>query len=194
MPPSAEGGSRVGPLRPTFARVSAEPPRVRDAQPSDAAPIAEIYNHYVLRTWITFEEEPVAGAEMARRVAEVAQAGHPWLVAEGGGRVLGYAYASQWKGRCAYRYSAESTVYLAADACGQGLGTRLYRELFERLRTASMHVVIGGIALPNPASVALHERFGMRRVATFEQVGFKFGRWIDVAYWQTTLTPVEAHP
>ncbi|HEV7431928.1 MAG TPA: GNAT family N-acetyltransferase, partial [Steroidobacteraceae bacterium] len=93
-------------------------------------------------------------------------------------------YASRWKGRCAYRYSVESTVYLEPLAVGQGLGTALYSALFARLQELGCHVVIGGIALPNAASVALHEKFGMRQVAHFAQVGNKFGRWVDVGYWQ----------
>jgi phosphinothricin acetyltransferase len=162
---------------------------VRDAVPTDAAPIAAIYDHYVLTTWITFEELPVPAAEMARRMDEVRAASLPWLVAEREGRVVGYAYATKWKGRCAYRYSVESTVYLDPSATGCGLGTSLMTALLERLRAASFHVVIAGIALPNPASVALHERLGLKRVAMFEEVGFKFGRWIDVGYWQTFLGP-----
>jgi phosphinothricin acetyltransferase len=160
---------------------------VRDATPADAAAIAAIYDHYVLTSWITFEESPVPAIEMARRMDEVRAASLPWLVAERDGRVVGYAYATKWKGRCAYRYSVESTVYLDPAATGGGLGTALMTALLERLRAASLHVVIAGIALPNPASVKLHERLGLRRVATFAEVGFKFERWIDVGYWQRTL-------
>jgi L-amino acid N-acyltransferase YncA len=121
---------------------------------------------------------------MAARVSEVCALGLPWLVSQSSAGVNGFAYATRWKGRCAYRYSVESTVYLEPAAWGQGLGTALYSSLLERLRELDCHTVIGGIALPNAASVALHEKLGMRKIAHFAEVGFKFGRWVDVGYWQ----------
>lgn len=157
---------------------------VRPATAADAAALAGIYNHYVTATIVTFEEEPVTVAEMARRLADVQAAPLPWLVAERDGAVVGYAYASRWKARIGYRHSAESTVYLAPDQGGRGIGSRLYGELLEALRADGFHAVMGGIALPNPASVALHEKLGFRKVAHFEEQGTKFGRWIDVGYWQ----------
>lgn len=160
---------------------------IRTATAGDADAIARIYNHYVANTIITFEEQAVSSEEMAARIAEVAAASPPWLVAEQDGRVVGYAYASKWKGRCAYRFSAECTVYLDPDCVGRGYGTQLYESLFAALRERGMHAVIGGVALPNPASVALHEKLGMRKVAHFGEVGYKFERWIDVGYWQATL-------
>lgn len=160
---------------------------IRPATPSDADAIARIYNHYVLDTIVTFEEQPVSVQEMAERISEVAAAALPWLVAEEAGQVIGYAYASKWKGRCAYRYSVESTVYLEPNAAGKGHGTRLYEQLFALLRARGVHVVIGGIALPNAASIALHEKLGMRQAGLFSEVGFKFEKWIDVGYWQITL-------
>jgi L-amino acid N-acyltransferase YncA len=136
---------------------------------------------------VTFDEQPVTVQEMARRVEEVQAASLPWLVAEQDNRVVGYAYAAPWKRRAAYRFSVEITVYLDPNHLGRRLGTRLYNELFAILRKTQAHAVIGGIALPNDASVALHEKFGMRKVAVFEEVGFKFNRWIDVGYWESTL-------
>ncbi len=136
---------------------------------------------------MTFEEEPVAAAEIVRRVEEVRSASLPWLVAEDGSRVLGYAYATPWKVRSGYRFSAEITMYLAPDQAGRGIGSSLYGQLFPMLQARRIHAVMGGIALPNEASVALHEKFGMRKVAHFEAVGFKFDRWIDVGYWQRML-------
>ena len=165
---------------------------IRAASGSDAGDVAEIYNYYVNETIVTFEEESVSTSEMARRIDEVGSASLPWLVAEVDRRIVGYAYASKWKGRCAYRFSSEVTVYLARAQVGLGLGSGLYAELFPLLRKQGVHVAIGGIALPNLASVALHEKFGMHKVAHFEQVGFKFGRWIDVGYWQRTLEPMTA--
>ncbi|MGQ4584172.1 arsinothricin resistance N-acetyltransferase ArsN1 family B [Lysobacter sp. F60174L2] len=161
---------------------------IRDATPSDAAALARIYNQYVLDTTVTFEETAVSKTEMAVRIAEVQAAGLPWLVAEDdAGLVLGHAYASKWKGRCAYRFAVETTVYLDAAVHGRGLGRQLYERLLATLRETGMHVAIGGIALPNPASIALHEKLGFRKVGQFEEVGFKFGRWVDVGYWQLTF-------
>jgi len=160
---------------------------IRLATAADAEAVAVIYNHYVTATVVTFEEEPVSDADMAGRIAEVTAASLPWLVAERGGEVLGYAYASSWKGRCAYRFSKEITVYLGQRHLRRGLGSRLYGELFSLLRERGVHAVIGGIALPNAGSVALHEKLGLEKVAQFKEVGFKFGQWIDVGYWQRLL-------
>jgi len=161
--------------------------RVRSATADDAEVVARIYGHYIVHTTISFEEQPVAAAEMAVRIAEVLSSSLPWVVAEDAGRVVGYAYAGKWKGRCAYRHSVETSVYLDSQFTGRGIGTQLYRELLAMLRDRSIHVAIGGIALPNAASVALHERLGFDKVAHFRQIGYKFGQWIDVGYWQTSL-------
>ena len=160
---------------------------IRTAMAGDAEAIARIYNHYVASTIVTFEEQAVSIEEMAGRILEIGSAALPWLVAEQDGRIVGYAYASKWKGRCAYRFSAECTVYLDPDCVGMGYGTKLYERLFAALRERGMHAVIGGVALPNPASVALHEKLGMTKVAHFREVGFKFDKWIDVGYWEVTL-------
>jgi phosphinothricin acetyltransferase len=111
----------------------------------------------------------------------------PWYVAEEGGKVVGFTFASKWKGRCAYRFSVESTVYLHPDHAGRGIGRRLYETLMAELRGRSLHGVLAGIALPNDASVALHERLGFIKVAYLKEVGWKFGRWVDVGYWQLLL-------
>lgn len=160
---------------------------IRFATEEDAEGIACIYNHYVVETCITFETDPVSHAEMASRMVETIAIPLPWLVAENESGLIGYAYASKWKGRCAYRYSVESTVYLAPAQVGKGYGATLYSELLACLRSLSMHSVIGGIALPNPASICLHERLGFKKVAHFEEVGFKHGKWVDVGYWQLQL-------
>ena len=159
----------------------------RPAEQRDATAIAAIYNHYIATTCITFETEPVSDEEMGARIDETHSSNLPWLIVEENGVVSGYAYASKWKGRCAYRYSAESTVYLDPVSKGKGLGKTLYIALIEALRARSMQTVIGGIALPNDSSIALHERLGFEKVAHFKRVGFKQGRWIDVGYWQLLL-------
>lgn len=163
------------------------PAIIRAATPADAAAIAAIYNHYVADTVITFEEEAVPAQAMAARIAAIQALELPWLVAERDGAVVGYAYANRWKARSAYRMSVETTIYLQHGAEGRGLGKRLYAALLDVLKTQRIHAVIGGAALPNPASAALHESLGFEHVGTFRQVGFKHGRWVDVAYWQLVL-------
>ncbi|MDJ0941463.1 MAG: GNAT family N-acetyltransferase [Woeseiaceae bacterium] len=157
---------------------------VRGAAAGDAADIARIYNHYIEHSHATFETDPVHAGDMADRIAETQATSLPWLVAEQAGSVLGYAYASKWKGRCAYRYSVESTIYLDPEATGRGLGVPLYSALIHAVRTLSMHSMIGGIALPNDPSIGLHEKLGFRKIGQFVEVGYKFDRWIDVGYWQ----------
>ena len=161
--------------------------RLREAVAADGAALAAIYNHYIANTTITFEESPIDAAEMTARLADVMGAKLPYIVAEHGGRIAGYAYASKWKGRCAYRFTVETTVYLDRDAVRRGIGSALYRELLRRLQAAGLHAAIGGIAIPNDASISLHERMGFTQVGLFREVGFKFGRWIDVGYWQRTF-------
>ena len=160
---------------------------IRPATIADAAPVAGVYNHYVRETSVTFEEEEVSPSEIARRIQEVGSASLPWLIAERDAKTVGYAYATRWHARTAYRFSAEITVYLDASHKGLGVGSRLYDQLFPILRARGIHVVMAGIALPNEPSVALHEKFGLSKVAHFREVGFKFNRWIDVGYWQRNL-------
>jgi L-amino acid N-acyltransferase YncA len=160
---------------------------IRAVESSDSDTLAEIYNHYVLGTVVTFEEDPIDGSEMEQRIGAVRSATLPWLVAEKDGRAVGYAYASPWKARSAYRFSVEVTVYLAQDIARNGIGSMHYGELLSILHRLGAQVVIGGIALPNDASVALHEKYGFKKVAHFQEVGFKFNQWIDVGYWERVL-------
>jgi phosphinothricin acetyltransferase len=160
---------------------------VRAANRGDAAALARTYTHYVLTTAISFEEAAVPEADMAARVQDLQSQGLPWLVAEEAGVVVGFAYASKWKSRSAYRFSAESSVYVAPDRTKDGVGSRLYAPLIAELTRLGFHTIIGGIALPNEASVRFHEKFGFVKTAHFSEVGFKFGAWIDVAYWQRRL-------
>jgi phosphinothricin acetyltransferase len=170
-----------------MAAHDSEKTTVRAAASADAEAVAAIYNHFVLRTIVTFEEEPVSPGEIARRMDDVREASLPWLVAEREGALVGYAYATPWRVRRGYRYSTEVTVYVAPAAGGLGIGSLLYADLIPALEERGIHTAMGGIALPNDASVALHEKFGFKKVAHFEQVGVKFDRWIDVGYWQRIL-------
>ncbi len=159
---------------------------LRSATEADAPVFCEIYNHYILKSLVTFEETALTVEEMAERIRSIT-AGLPWVVAEDEGRVIGYAYASPWKNRTAYRFSVESTIYVADGISGKGHGTLLYRRLIEELRARSVHVVLGGIVLPNDPSVALHEKLGFKKVAEIPEVGWKFEQWVTVGYWQLIL-------
>jgi len=161
---------------------------IRPALPADAPAIAAIYNHYILTTTISFEETPIDGAEIAQRMANVFAAGLPYVVAEEDGTLSGYAYATAWRARPAYRTSVETTVYLRTGTHARGVGTLLYRALLDQLRRDGYHMAIGGIAQPNAASVRLHEKLGFEKVAHFSEVGCKFGRWVDVGYWELKLS------
>ncbi|NQZ28667.1 MAG: N-acetyltransferase family protein [Colwellia sp.] len=161
---------------------------IRAVQEQDAKAISDIYNYYIANTVITFEEDILTAAEMQRRITSVLAADLPWLVVEDElGEILGYAYASKWRERFSYRFSVEVTVYLSPEQSGKGLGTQLYQALFTELKNRNIHSVIGGITLPNAASVAVHEKFSLAKVAHFKEVGFKFNQWLDVGYWQGTL-------
>lgn len=160
---------------------------IRQATSADAAAIAAIYNHYVLNTSVTFEEQAVSTEQMEERMALVKADALPWLVLEQNGEVWGYAYATKWRVRSAYRFSVESTVYVKAGLTTKGLGSQLYQQLLSELKALGLHLVIGGITLPNEKSIALHEKFGFEKCGHFQQVGFKFEQWLDVGYWQKLL-------
>ncbi len=161
--------------------------KFRPASIADARRIADIYNYYVESTTATFEEEPVSTDVMSARISDSLSADLPWIVCEIDGSVIGYANAGVWKGRSAYRFTVEVTIYLGQSALGQGLGHSLYERLFRDLRGRGVHTAIGVIALPNTASVALHEKFGMQKAAHFREVGYKMNQWIDVGYWQVVF-------
>ncbi len=160
---------------------------IRQATTADAAAIAAIYNHYVRNTSVTFEEQAVTTEQMAERIVQVQADALPWLVLEQNGELLGYAYATKWRVRSAYRFSVESTVYVKEGIIGQGIGSQLYHQLLNELKALGLHLVIGGITLPNEKSVALHEKFGFEKCGHFQQVGYKFEQWRDVGYWQKLL-------
>lgn len=159
---------------------------IRAVSSRDAEAIAAIYNPYIVNTDVSFEYHPVDETEMDRRITRVTAA-YPWLVHEDQGEIMGYAYAARWKEREAYKYCAETTIYLRADACGRGIGVELYSALLARLPDHGVQIAIGCIALPNPASVALHEKLGFQATGIIPEVGFKFGRWIDIGYWRKDL-------
>ncbi len=160
---------------------------IRSVKPSDAAAVTRIYNHYVLNSVATFAEQPLSDNTMSEYIQSLEQQRLPWLVAERDDQLTGYAYASPWKARSGYRYAVEISVYVGWEYLLQGLGGQLYQALFASLAETEVRTVIAGIALPNPGCVALHEKFGLVKVAHFKAVGYKFARWLDVGYWQKAL-------
>ena len=167
---------------------------IRLARATDAAGIASIYRHYVDHTRISFEEQAPDPQEMARRLSGDRPGYHPWLVAEDDGRLLGYAASSPFRTRPAYRWTVETGIYLAPDATGRGLGRQLLTPLLGMLERQGYVAAIGAIALPNDASVALHEKLGFAHTGTYRGVGFKLGEWLDVGLWEKDLAPRGAEP
>ena len=167
---------------------------IRDADPDrDAAACAAIYAPYVEGSIISFELTPPGAEEFGERIRHY-QETHPYLVAESGGEVVGYAYACEFNPRQAYRWSASVSVYIDSEARGGGLGRALYTELLERLRRQGMRMACAGITLPNPASVGLHEAMGFERIGVLGEIGWKDGEWLDVGWWQLQLSPAPDGP
>lgn len=165
---------------------------IRAATAGDAAAVAAVYAPYVESTIVSFEDKPPDAAEMLARMTTRPRL--PWLVATEGGSVTGYAYASVHKSRAGYRWSADVSVYLAAGVQRRGVGRALYDQLLASLRDLGYVNAYGGIALPNPASVGLHEAMGFRPVGIYSGVGFKLGRWVDVGWWHLPLREPPAQP
>ena len=166
---------------------------MRDATAADAAACAAIYAPYVRDTAISFETEPPPTATMAERIAE-AQRRHAWLVLEQDGQVVGYAYGGPFKARAAYRWACEVSVYVDRDRQGRGAGRALYTALLDRLRDRGYQTVAAGMTLPNDASAGLHRALGFQPVGTWRRIGWKAGRWHDVAWLQRDLGPAVADP
>lgn len=169
-------------------------PTIRDADPSrDAAACAAIYAPHIESSAVSFEERAPDAGEMAARI-ERSRASHAWLVAERDGEVLGYAYATAFNERPAYRWSAGVSVYIGESARGQGVGRALYNALFERLRERGFRMACAGVTLPNEASVGLHESLGFERVGVNREIGWKHGAWHDVGWFQLELAPAGEGP
>lgn len=170
------------------------PVTIRRADPErDAAACAAIYAPHVEASATSFEAVAPTAAEMAARISR-AGATHPWLVAERGGEVVGFAYACEHRSRAAYRWAVDVSVYVGEGDRGQGLGRRLYEELFERLRAQRFRVACAGVTLPNEASIALHEGLGFVPVGVYRRIGWKAGAWHDVGWWQLDLAPAGEDP
>jgi phosphinothricin acetyltransferase len=161
--------------------------KLRSVTLEDGAEICRIYNPYILETTITFEEEALTPEVIQTRIQQVQQSNLPWFVLEADHQLLGYAYASPWKARSAYRFTVETSIYVSMDHRRDGVGTLLYQALLQTLQECGIHSAIGILALPNPQSVNLHHKLGFHCVGQIQDAGFKFNQWIDVAYWQKML-------
>lgn len=162
---------------------------LRHADPQhDAAACAAIYAPHVDGRGTSFEERPPTAEELGARIERMS-ARYPWLVDERDGEVVGFAYATGHRERAAYRWAAETSVYIRADHQGQGVGRQLYEALLDLLRRQRLHVACAGITLPNEASVRLHEALGFEPIGTYREIGYKAGAWRDVSWWQVILDP-----
>jgi phosphinothricin acetyltransferase len=161
---------------------------IRPVTREDAAAICAIYNPYIEHTVISFEESPVTAAQMEDRIRAVSAA-YPWLVwEEPGGGIAGYAYLHAWHERRAYRFAAEDSIYLREDSLGRGIGGALLGKLLEEARGMELHAIMSVITVPNERSASLHEKFGFKQVGCFSGIGYKFGRRLDVGYWELPLS------
>ncbi len=159
---------------------------IRCATAADAPALHAIYAPIVEHTAISFELTVPSVEEFAGRI-DAANRSHAWLLAERDGRPVGYAYGTAHRSRAAYRFSTETSVYVHEDVRGQGVGSSLYRSLFDELARLGYFHAYAGITVPNPASEAAHRRAGFAHIGTFPRVGFKFGRWHDVSWWHRVL-------
>jgi phosphinothricin acetyltransferase len=160
---------------------------IRPYTPIDIPAVTRIYGHYVRDTVITFETEEPDEAEMANRFSTIASKGHPLLIAEQDGQVIGYAYASTYRPRAAYRFTCEDSIYLAPEAVGKGLGGRLLARLIEDSAKAGLKQMLAVITAERANSIRLHEKHGFRFVGRYEALGYKFDRWLDIVHMQRAL-------
>ncbi len=195
MPSSSSHSSAPGAPQ----RVGVEPARcackVRPACDDDLPAITAIYAHHVRTGTASFEEVPPDEAEMRARCTKILDAGLPYLVAEREGKVLGYAYATHYRPRSAYRFTLEDSVYIAADATGQGIGRALLLALIARCEGGPWRQLIANVGdSGNAASLALHTACGFTQTGVLKSVGFKFGRWLDTVFMQRSLRAGDATP
>lgn len=159
---------------------------IREVSIKDAKAITDIYNYYIRNSVANLEETEIDESFFNDKILKDATR-FPWLVYEKDHKIIGFAYASEWKARSGYKKSAELTVYLHHNNASKGIGTRLYKAVIDRLKEMDVHAVVGGISLPNEASVRLHEKFGFEKVAHYKEIGYKFNKWVDVGYWQLII-------
>lgn len=163
---------------------------VRYATDQDVEAITRIYNYYITDSVITFELDAISKKEMNERFKSISSV-YPYLVGLVDDEVIGYAYAGRWKERKAYDNTVETSIYLANNATGKGYGKELYSHLLREIKNQKIRLAIGGVTLPNEASVKLHESLGYKFVGKFTKVGYKFNQWLDVGYWELDLYETE---
>lgn len=167
---------------------------LREASPLDSVKLLDIYRPYIEDTAISFEVQMPSVKEFGHRIEET-QKRFPWLVIENDGAIAGYAYAGPHRSRCAYEWSVDSSVYVSSNFHQQGIGTRLYKELFEILKMQGVINIFAGITIPNHSSICFHESFAFNHIGTYKNVGYKLGKWWDVGWWQLVLQlPVHPSP
>lgn len=159
---------------------------VREVTMDDVIDITKIYNHYVENTTLTFDLAPITEPEMEVKI-NTTKKNYPFLVITEDDEVVGFAFAAQWKAKAAYQFCAETSIYMHPNAISKGLGLRLYNALLSALPLYDIATAIGCITIPNPESIALHEKLGFKKVGEFENVGFKFEKWINVGYWEKKI-------
>ncbi|TYP99948.1 phosphinothricin acetyltransferase [Tenacibaculum adriaticum] len=159
---------------------------IRKVTLQDAATITNIYNYYVRTSVATLEEQEVSEEYFKDEIKNITKK-FPWFVYEVNNQILGFANASAWKTRSGYKKSVQLMVYLNPDTTSKGIGSLLYDAVISKLKELDVHVLMGGISLPNEASVKLHEKFGFKKAAHFKEIGYKFNKWVDVGYWQLIL-------
>jgi len=156
---------------------------IRKVRIEDAQQLVDIYNYYVLNSVVTFDDIPFESSVFEERIKTIASL-FPFFVYEENNEILGYAYANKWRLKPAYKHTVESTIYIKHTATGKQIGTNLYSYLLSELKKQNYHAIIGGLSLPNNGSIKLHENLGFKKVAHFKEVGLKFNKWVDVAFWQ----------
>lgn len=159
---------------------------IRNVTPDDAQEICRIYNYYIQNSMATFEDSPVTHDEMETRIRKTTSK-YPWIVYENKDHLDGFAYATEWKSRAAYKLTVESTVYIDHSITEKGIGKKLYTELLKILKSYGFRNAIGSIALPNEKSICLHEHLGFKKAGVIEKAGIKFGQAVDVGFWQKQL-------
>ncbi|WP_100612015.1 GNAT family N-acetyltransferase [Confluentibacter lentus] len=159
---------------------------IRNVHIKDAKQIVDIYNYYVLNSIVTLDLVPFSVQDFEEKIKTISSQ-FPFIVYEENNVLLGYAYANTFRTKPAYNRTVELTIYLKYDALGKQIGKKMYSELLDQLKKQNYHVVIGGLTLPNDASIKLHEKFGFDKVAHFKEVGYKFNKWHDVGFWQLIL-------
>ncbi|WP_298556342.1 GNAT family N-acetyltransferase [uncultured Algibacter sp.] len=159
---------------------------IRPFHIKDTEELLDIYNYYVLNTVITFDIKPLTLIIFQEKLTRIDK-DFPFLIFEENDEILGYTYGSKWRPKPAYNQTVETTVYIKNGYGGKQIGSKLYKALLDILKSQNYHVVLGGLTLPNEASVKLHEKFGFEQVSHFKEVGRKFDTWLDVGFWQLKL-------